>query len=896
VPVATLLLVGLAACGSAWAAPADEITPRPLAAPPRTEWRPDGCRSVPFAHPVLPSRTAFRRAHGDLESTDEVELAYAPVFARAWIAEPGLYQVTTPAFDDAGNLYMTPLLPREPILLLSLDGATGARRFVVPLEAGDRGGGAVPLVLRDPEAGTEVVYVNAYQRVVAVRTDGTTLWSAPTGLGAATTADRSPIGLAWVPNADAVVVLTRDGFVLLHDRKTGAPLLAAPFQVPGERTPPPELAIPPALTDAVDLLLEPFVAFSGGNGVRELIEVLLGGNSKVANNLSVDPRTGRLWIAASERDGADGTVDGVSELGAVYRFDVVRDGAGWTLAEICHRPFPGGSASTPTLGQNGSRVYLGDDGGALIAIDAQDCGDAWRLQLDSQIFGSVAAASDGREVFAASAGGIFQVIDDGDQGRRGWTAALDLYDVPPDLSGYAGMNLLLAGIGANGLLIQAGVGVRTGTQALPVRTGVVHVDRLSGETRWFADGLEESLGAMSTGADGALYLPHAPLRRAFSLALGLTTEPLVGGVSKWASTRDDLLARDAACAAADRAANARGVRTACPESALADLGQVDALRAQALAAAGRAAEAGALPRRLARRVSRLGARVRLPARTTDAKVARYHAKAARALGRACRVLSSPRPEGARARGETRSARDDDLQPHRVRIARVPCDRERVDAGLDVPSAVTPYREGAERDRDLDGLRAPCRDLDALEAEEAPCRTLPGRVRLSAVHLHDLRAVAPARVRDRAADAPLGAVPVDRRRTERERRVGQAEAEWPRGSMPIAVELPLAVPEVVRHGRRVGVERRQMPGRRRNRERKPPARRRATEQDVGERVAALHAGIPQLDDRRHVRPPRFHDDRAAAHDGDDRPGIRGRDRADEGLVGGGKLEAPAVASG
>src|SRR5262249_36181367 len=69
-----------------------------------------------------------------------------------------------------------------------------------------------------------------------------------------------------------------------------------------------------------------------------------------------------------------------------------------------------------------------------------------------------------------------------------------------------------------------GGGSRLG--ALPVRTGIAHVDRLTGATRWFADGLEESLGAMSTGPDGALYLPHAPLRRAFSLALGLTTEPL----------------------------------------------------------------------------------------------------------------------------------------------------------------------------------------------------------------------------------------------------------------------------------------------------------------------------------------------------------------------------------
>ena len=637
----TALLGMLALAAPAVASPADEITPRSHPIPAPTAWRPVGCRSVPFAHPVLPPRTAFRRAHGDLESSDEVELAYPPVFAREWIAEPSLYQATTPAFDTAGNLYMTPLLPHEPILLLSLNRTTGARRFTVPLAPGDRGGGAVPVVLRDPETGNDVVFVNAYARVVAVRTNGTVVWDVPTGLGPAVAAEQSPIGLAWVPNADAIVALTRDGFVVLLDRRTGAPLLPAPLQLPGERTPPRGTAISPALAATVNALLEPLIAFSAGRGVVELIEVLLGGSSEVANNLSVDPRHGRLWIAASARDGEDGTIDGVSELGAVYRFDVVRDGNGWGLAEICHRSFSGGSASTPTLGQNGTRVYLGDDAGALIAIDAEDCAEAWAVPLDSQIFGSVAAASDGREVFAASAAGIFQVFDDGASGRRGWTAALDLYDVPPELGGYGGMNLLLAGVGANGLLIHTGVGLRTPSQSLPVRTGIAHIDRLTGQARWFADGLEESLGAMSTGTDGALYLPHAPLRRAFSLAIGLTSEPLLGGVSKWGSTRDDLVARDAACAGADRAANAAGQVTACLDSAVADMTQVNALRLQMIEAGGNAAAGGDLDGAVARRLYRIAVKVgRPPFRRTARTVRRFHRRATLALGRACRLLTS----------------------------------------------------------------------------------------------------------------------------------------------------------------------------------------------------------------------------------------------------------------
>lgn len=630
------------------ATPTDEIVPRALPLPGPTAWQPLGCRSVPLAHPVLPPRTAFRRAHGDLESSDEVDLAYPPVFAREWIAEPGLYQVTTPSFDSAGHLYMTPLLPHEPILMISLDGASGARRFVVPLAPGQRGGGAVPMVLRDPDTGGEVVYTISYERMIATRTDGTPVWNVPTGLGAATAADQSPIGLAYEPGADAIVGLTRDGYVFLLDRRSGAPLLA-PVQLPGAPTPPAPTSVTPALAESVNTLLRPLVAFPEGFGIAELVQVLLGGNSKVANNLSVDPRRGRLWIAASARDEEDGSADGRSAYGAIYRYDVVRDGSGWRLDEICHRTFSGGSASTPTLGRNGTRVYLGDDAGGLIAIDADTCAEAWAVPLAAQIFGSVAVASDGREIYAASAEGVFQVFDDGAAGRRGWSATLDLYDIPPTLSGYAGMNLLLTGIGANGLLIQSGAGLVTPTNRLPVRTGIAHIDRQTGAARWFADGLEESLGAMSTGPDGALYLPHAPLRRAFAIALGLTDEPPIGGVSKWSSTRDDLLARDAACAAAGRAANAVRRWLTCPESPIADLAQVDALRRQMLTAAARAETAGAIPPALGETLRWLAARVgpppvrlsRMPAERYDRHVERYHRKAVRGLSRACRLLSAP---------------------------------------------------------------------------------------------------------------------------------------------------------------------------------------------------------------------------------------------------------------
>ncbi len=633
------LLATLGGASRAHALPADEITPRILPPPPRTTWKPEGCRGVPFTHPVLPDRGAFRRTHGDLDSSDEVAVAYPPVFNRAWIAEPQLYQVTTPAFDAAGNLYMSPFRSYERLLVLSLDPSTGERRFALPLADGDQVGGVVPMVLNDPESGGEVIYVNAYARIVALRPDGSIVWDAPSGLGPSRDRSQVGLGIAWVPEADAIVGLTRDGFVVLLDRRTGAQLLPAPFQLPGERTPPTPQSIPAPVLAAAEDLLRPLFSFPDGTGLGDIIDVLLGGSSEVANSLSVDGRTNRLWIAATAPDAEDGTVDGTSELGALYRIDVVRDGGGWGLDTVCKRNFTGGSASTPTLGSDGSRVYLGDNVGALLAIDAESCGEVWSVPLGSQIFGSVAASSDGREIYAASASGVFQVFDDGPAGRRGWTAVNDVYDIPDSLAGYGGMNLLLTGAGANGLLTQVGAGIVADGRSLPARTGILHLDRATGAPRGFADGLEESLGAMSSGPDGALYLPQAPLRRAFASAIGLTDAPLIGGVSKWSSTRDDLLVRDVACAAADRASNARAGLRACPDSADADRAQIDLLRRQLLGASARALEAGSLSVGQLQAVRRAAATVRqVPDGDARTSTSRYLQSAERHFARACDEL------------------------------------------------------------------------------------------------------------------------------------------------------------------------------------------------------------------------------------------------------------------
>jgi hypothetical protein len=363
----------------------------------------------------------------------------------------------------------------------------------------------------------------------------------------------------------------------------------------------------------------------------------------VANHFSIDPNTSRIFVAATAPDAADGTEDGVSELGAIYGLDLVPNGSGYQVVEACSRFFEGGSASTPALRTDGTRLYVGDNFGKLIALNP-DCSDAWELDLGRQIFGSIAVSSDNGELYASSANGVFKVVDEGDQGVLQWSAPLDVFEIPPPLqaAGFVNLNLNLVGIGANGLFVQAGAGVVAGTTVLPVTVGIAQLDRDTGAARWFAEGLEETVAVMNTGPDGAIYVGNSPLRRIFAFVLWqfgvlpYPTPPVIGGITKWTPERLDLLARDAVCAGETRARNAFDNLDVCaPEVAQADIVQIRELHDQAHAAGPKAVAAGDLSsedwdeidKQLDRAESKL-----------DPDKPQQLGSVAQALGRACEVF------------------------------------------------------------------------------------------------------------------------------------------------------------------------------------------------------------------------------------------------------------------
>lgn len=374
--------------------------------------------------------------------------------------------------------------------------------------------------------------------------------------------------------------------------------------------------------------------------LRSLIDTLRGNGVEVANMFAIDPLTDRLWVAATAPDAEDGTVDGVSELGALFRLELVPSGGGHAIVEICHRSFAGGSASTPTLRSDGSRIYLGDNLGKLLAIN-EDCSDAWEIDLGAQIFGSVSVPGENGEIFASSAQFVAKLVDRGASAELIWTAAIDPFQ---DLSGsQRNFNLNLVTAGANGLAFQAGAGLLTST-ALPAAVGVGILDRERGTIRSFAAGGEETVAVMSTGPDGFLYIGNSPLRRLFAHVLGLSPKPLRGGITKFVPERLDLLLRDASCAGEGRARNARALVDACEGSARAEVRVLRALASQARRASVAALAENDLSAARAHRFERWLARRDQKLATTESDTSvlllrRGLRLAERVFGRICRTLS-----------------------------------------------------------------------------------------------------------------------------------------------------------------------------------------------------------------------------------------------------------------
>lgn len=604
--------------------------------PPPSEWAPHGARMANvITSPLIPQPDSFHTMHVSTANSDEVWSAIAPMFVPDWIAEPGFYIAEGPTFDNTGNMYFSPSWSPEDVSLVALDRVTGKRRWTIP---GKGPGCGAPLVLNDPEhAGQQVIYHSTYTAAMALRSDGSKVWSFPTGLTLPSrkTGERSQThvwGMNYHPQADALLAVTMDGWVVAHDRRTGEPLLSAPFRLPGAPAATLEARVPKFLAKLANRETDAaFGPTDDGLGLfTSVIDVIFGNGVNVANFYAIDPSSGSILIAATAPDEQDGKADGVSDNGALYRLELSGTHPGnYQLRIVGHHYFSGGTGSTPTVAVDGSLVMVSDDNGNVIALD-RALNELWRINVGEQIAASIAVAADGNEMYAVTRSDIFKLINKGDSAHIVWRATLDAFP------GFDNFNALTPTIAANGIVVSVAGGRKLFKTQLLSKFGMGLLDRETGKLRWFSEGREESIAVTSVGPDGALYIAHSPIRRAIVRGLfGDSIPPLIGGIQRYKPIRNDLLARDALCAASGLA---RRMRDTAPEERASqrdDLAQISLLLGQASRAIPIAAEHGELS---PTRATELSSALKMSWSTLDNRGAELGSDALASLCRAASTL------------------------------------------------------------------------------------------------------------------------------------------------------------------------------------------------------------------------------------------------------------------
>ncbi len=559
--------------------------------PPRpSSWTSETPRGILQSNGVVPISDRFRSLHTDVRNSDELLGAVGPMLELDWIAEPDMFIPDGPAVDNNNHVYFSPVFPRENVMLVSIDGESGKRRWAIKsdLPISPQGSGG-PLILNDIEhPGEEIIYVGHFSRAVAVRTNGDIVWDRSTGLPKPQAGQKGiwhNYGLNYHAQTDSLIGAFMMGHMYALDRKTGKPLLRKPWVLPGSMpaSETKELPAQDRIKKVDDLMAEVFGPSADGVGrFSRVMDVIFGGGAKIANFFAIDQVTGRIFVAGTSPDELDGKKDNLSEFGALYALELAADGNGFYRFEIVARAdFRGGTGSSPTLSADGSRVFISDNFGKVLALD-RDLNEIWNIELPEQIAASIAVASDSGELFAVSTRNIYKMEDRGKFGTHEWTATLDMY---PEFPWQKNMNILTPTITANGLAVSVGLGLKMGSALLPLKIGRGLIDRETGELMYYKESGEESVSATVLGGNGSFYSGHSPVRRApVAALLPFLTEPLTGGIGRYKPARLDIFAEHAVCAAAKNVKRAKITLKGHPESARHEIEIVKILMHQAIRA------------------------------------------------------------------------------------------------------------------------------------------------------------------------------------------------------------------------------------------------------------------------------------------------------------------------
>lgn len=312
--------------------------------------------------------------HADGSNSDYSSIPGPTKLALAWSKTFGGRINLGPTVDRDGRIYVTTGTTTCP--LHALDSATGAELWCSN-EVNLFAAMSSPVIDRDGR-----IFLADSSAMHAFDHDGHVLWETPIR-GVPLSAQLNPNG--------RVVFVTNIGVIYVLRREDGSAVI------------PPYELIPGATFD-------PTKVNACGLGTVDC---------PVANTPSIDLRTGLLtftfWAPGATQAGLRAmriTEDPTPSITPVWANDSL----------------PGGSASSPDISADGSRIYVNDNGGAIHALDAATGREIWSLPIGYAPFGSQSTSPAG---LLMPAGGInsplLAVRDDGDHGTLAWKRS-DLFN------------------------------------------------------------------------------------------------------------------------------------------------------------------------------------------------------------------------------------------------------------------------------------------------------------------------------------------------------------------------------------------------------------------------------------------------------------------------------------
>ena len=250
--------------------------------------------------------------------------------------------------------------------------------------------------------------------------DGNLRWETPT-VGAA-------ISAQFLANGHLIFV-THIGQIMVLDRGTGALVTPVYELLPGE-------------------------TYVIGTGLNDC---LFGGPTcPSANTLSVDTASGRFFNTLRPPGAATADL-----IAMQYNYETNQLSPLWSNSTL-----EGGTASSPVISADGTRIYVNDNGGNYLALNAATGVVVWEVNIGFAPAGSPSVNSNGRGIPAGASGSkLLAVQDNGSTGSIEWTnAALVNMGIPVQVQDnvvYAAVRAPGTTLGVDFLSIDGSTGVET---------------------------------------------------------------------------------------------------------------------------------------------------------------------------------------------------------------------------------------------------------------------------------------------------------------------------------------------------------------------------------------------------------------------------------------------------